>query len=234
MYGDKFTGRGLAYTEKMPVEHDYYKNHFFIGNPSNNINKMKNWKRNCSSSFVRYKSCKTSFSSSFGRDFHGHVNYFFRVYVPQDKYLHGTPFANLVPYKIVVESNVRTIIIRENDAFEKNQFEGKESFFVPITNLYNSVQLVCPFDSSNKPIVFDNRKVKEYYKTHISDIKAQHETDIHKIYLLDLYPHKIKIGYEKSNLTNYNTFEGVDSSDNDSEGEDHNDSEGEDSDGMLF
>ena len=100
--------------------------------------------------------------------------------------------------------------------------------------MYNSVQLVCPFDSSNKPIVFDNRKVKEHYKTHISDIKAQHETDINKIYLLDLYPHKIKIGYEKSNLSNYNTFEGVDSSDNDYEGEDHNDSEGEDSDGMLF
>lgn len=131
--------------------------------------------------------------------------------------------ANLVPYKIHLEGSVRKLVVSEAEA---DGFNGNEPFFVPVTNFYNSVQLVCPFDEYENPIVFDKRKIKVHLKPHISDITGQSLDGIHHVYLLDLYPHKIKICYEKKNYFNYNHFENLINSS--SEGEpDDNDSEPE-------
>lgn len=194
--GDKFTGRGIECKEPMPVKHNYYETQY-KSNSMNDLSKVQNWKKYSHSSFVRYKACKTTFSSDFGKDLHGHLNAFFRVNVPQDKFLHGTPMANLVPYKISLDGGVRKLMVSEPEA---DGFIGIEPFFVAVTNFYNSVQLVCPFDDNENPIIFDKRKIKLHLRPYISNITGQSVNGIHHVYLLDLYPHKIKIGFEKKNI----------------------------------
>lgn len=73
--GDKFTGRGVECKEPLPVHKNWFGTQF-KSNTLNDLSKVQNWKKYSHSSFVRYRACKTTFSSDFGKDFHGHLNFF--------------------------------------------------------------------------------------------------------------------------------------------------------------
>lgn len=187
--GHVFHGRGSAFAENnglkdiSPFGAQHKK--FVTQNLKNNLRSVLTKKELTKdrSSWCKYKSGPNIKC--------GQLNYFFRLWIPGDNVLHGTPMANIVCRRHVVEKYV----VRVNCGLDDQAFPhlGKFDMFIPVTSIYPSAQLVAPFDSGNNPL---------------SIIKAHPDRRslIHHLYLLDLYPQCSGYMYERDSHPLYNNL----------------------------
>jgi hypothetical protein len=200
VFGSALRGRGLAYRETTePQGVRVYGQEDPSGTlmqfiPNNPLNSIQNtWHhKNQYSSWCRLRD---------GTDtFYGQINIFFRINMPKDSMLDGTPIASLC----CCSSNY------SDDAFQKKWDFGNINLrraggavnhklnpyiiFCPITNLYSTSILLVGFDADGRPINVHSKNITPQnsgvYSTQSNDKCAN-------LYLLELNPERRNVTYEK-------------------------------------
>ena len=120
------------------------------------------------------------------------LNFFFRLFIPEDIVLHGLPMASIVTRNHIEEEYV----IRINCLIDDQAFQYMDDFdtFVAVTSIYPTAQLVAPFDQSGSPMLMMRVHPEQFPR-------------IHHLYLIDLYPENSRYMYESESHAVYNNSE---------------------------
>jgi len=151
------------------------------------------------SSWFKYHSNNKS-SSEFGFDpkiFHyGQFNYFFRISLPEEPFIHGLPMASAICRKTKLNKYIQILDV---STISESFLNSKR--FVCLTNVASSKILVGARDVSKKPI-----KLKKNYNLGLSESTNREKffgSDISDLYFLDLHPHRDNIVFDELNLSYY-------------------------------
>ena len=162
---------------------------------------QNNWRdvKNYSSWFKYHDNNKTS--SEFGFDpkiiRYGQFNYFFRISLPEEPFIHGLPMASAVCRNSKKNKYIETLDVTTNsESFVKNKR------FVCLTNVVSTKVLIGARDLSKRPITLK----KNYNLLCMSESTNREEffwSQISDLYFLDMHPHRKVIEFDESNLSYY-------------------------------
>jgi hypothetical protein len=215
VFGERFSGRGIYFRESIAqAREEAYGREVRNFKPNlleNQLCKFENWKsKKQYSSWCRYQCWNNSnnnnineekFTSPFGKTYsYGQLNFFFRIQCPSDKLIHGLPIASIVSRNFQTIEKVDKIDCTEFGSISK---QNCNDIFIPITNFYATPILLAPFDVQNKPIIMNNKRIKNKTIRYCSNLMI-----IHHAYMFDLLPNKTQYLYfDRKNSRYYNTFE---------------------------
>ena len=160
----------------------------------------KNWSdvKSISSWFKYHDNNKTS--NVFGFDpkiiRYGQFNYFFRISLPEEPFIHGLPMASAVCRSSKLNKYIQTLdIITKSESFVNNKR------FVCLSNVVSTKILVGARDVSKKPM-----KLKKNYNLVLGESTNREQffgSEISELYFLDLHPHRKNIQFDELNLSYY-------------------------------
>jgi hypothetical protein len=183
--GEVFRGRGMSHRESEDPQNvsNYgaqpanFK--FTMVNERNNL-RNEYYNGNDYSSWCKYKKGTTQK--------YAQINYMFRIILPIDSILHGTPIANIVGRKHVMVGGGKQVAKIEavNNAYRPEECDR----YIPVTSIFPTAILVAPFSSTGP----------------ITDITTRRAPLSHLI-LLDLHPQNTTYTPETFSNKAYNSFQ---------------------------
>jgi hypothetical protein len=208
--GVKFSARGEKYSETQLVAEDYSGTNlvgtvdYDLDNPLNDLS--KNWYQTLQySSWARVRDWYTLLDNSTSetvairdRTYFAQLNYFFRLYIPNDKLLNGLAFANSVlrnPGSSTIDKVRRHFWV---DPSAKSYHPHKH--FISLNYFEGTALAVSALDDDSLPIINPLRAAKVLnnlvigYPLIISD---QDSSCVDRLYFIELHNERMGIGYMK-------------------------------------